>query len=93
MNMLNIHGFQAYHCEYHRFILSWFFIIFQGTSPHFIQVFGLHLVGGPRRAGLADRGPLKVPREEHVPDEGLDGRLAHETHKEELLNDGGGHRP
>ena len=64
------------------------------SSPHFIQVFGLHLVGGPRRAaGLADRGPLKVPREEHVPDEGLDRRLAHQSHKEELLNDGGRHRP
>ena len=52
------------------------------------------MVGGPRRAaGLADRGPLKVPGEEHVPDEGLDRRLAHQTHKEELLNDGGRHRP
>ena len=52
------------------------------------QVFGLHLVGGPS-AGLADGGPLKVPREEHVPDEGLDRRLAHEAHEEQLLYDGG----
>ena len=56
------------------------------------QVFGLHLVGGPS-AGLADGGPLKVPREEHVPDEGLDRRLAHEAHEEQLLYDGGRHRP
>ena len=57
-----------------------------------VQVFGLHLVGGSR-AGLADRGPLKVPREEHVPDEGLDRRLAHEAHEEQLLYDGRRHRP
>ena len=53
------------------------------------------MVGGPRRraAGLPHRGPLKVPGEEHVPDEGLDRRLAHQAHKEELLNDGRGHCP
>ena len=50
------------------------------------------MVGGPRRAGLPDRGPLKVPGEEHVPDEGLNRRLAHEAHKEQLLYDGGRHR-
>ena len=46
----------------------------------------------PRAPGQG--GPLEgVAREEHVPDEGLDRRLAHQTHKEELLNDGGRHRP
>ena len=65
---------------------------YYSKASHFIQVFGLHLVGGSR-AGLADRGPLKVPREEHVPDEGLDRRLAHEAHEEQLLYDGRRHRP
>ena len=48
-----------------------------------------------RRRGGRGRGrPLEgAAREEHVPDEGLDRRLAHQTHKEELLNDGGRHRP
>ena len=65
-------------------------------SPHKTQlptlasrlnvVFGLHLVGGAR-AGLADRGPLKVPREQHVSDERLNRRLAHEPHEEQLLYD------
>ena len=45
-----------------------------------------------RRRG--SRRPLEgAPREEHVPDEGLDRRLAHEAHKEQLLYDGGRHRP
>ena len=35
--------------------------------------------------------PLEaVSGDEHVPDEGLDGRLAHQPHEEELLYDGGG---
>ena len=38
--------------------------------------------------------PLEgVAREEHVPDEGLDGSLAHQSDEEELLYHRGGHGP
>ena len=34
-----------------------------------------------------------APRELHVPDEGLDGCLAHQAHKEQLGDEVGGHGP
>ena len=46
----------------------------------------------PRAPGQG--GPLEgVAREEHVPDEGLDGSLAHQSDEEELLYHRGGHGP
>lgn len=45
-----------------------------GTVP-------LHRHVGPVVAGA---------RQQHVPQEGLDGGLAHQTHEEELLDDGRG---
>ena len=45
--------------------------------------------GGRRRRSGRGRPLEGAAGEEHVPDEGLNRRLAHEAHKEELLYDGG----
>ena len=42
-------------------------------------------------AGHRGARPLEaVPGDQHVPDQGLDGRLPHQPDEEELLDDGGG---
>ena len=50
-------------------------------------------VGGRVRACGPLEGVAIDGREEHVPDEGLDGGLAHQSDEEELLYHRGGHGP
>lgn len=39
-------------------------------------------------------GPVKTaPRQQHIPDERLNGRFTHQSNEEKLLYDGGGHHP